>query len=92
MARSGGTRVILRKPPSLKSSSLDALRFLPCLCPLCQIHSNHDLGSLPQLDDVDDVLQLKIEQQRIAMSSDQVRPSNRGRNAGVESGIGVVTQ
>jgi len=39
--------------------NLDTLHPPSRFCPLGQIHSNQDLGSLPQLDDVDYVLQCR---------------------------------
>ena len=55
--RSEETRVKTFERTPAAASSLGVLHPLPCLCPLSQVHSNQDLGSLPQLDDVDDILQ-----------------------------------
>ena len=43
--------------PSPATSSLDVHRPLPRLCSFGQVHSNQNFRSLPQLDDVDDILQ-----------------------------------
>ena len=52
-------------------SSLNLFGHPPRLRPLHQIHSYEDLGGLPQLDDVDDILQCR---DREADESDELWP------------------
>jgi len=65
--------------------SLDVLRSPPRLCPFGQIYSDQDLGSLPQLNDVYNVLQRGDGE---ADKSDELWPGKalqqgkRGRDGG----------
>ena len=76
--RSEGARVILQTSVAL---SFDALHPPSRLCPFGQIHPDQDLGSLPQLNDVDNIFQCGDGE---TDESDKFWPgkaSNKGREA-----------
>lgn len=66
-------------------SSLDFFCHPPRLRPLYQIHSHEDLGGLPQLDDVDDVLQCgdwEADKSDELWPGEALQPRKRGRDGG----------